>query len=250
MRAALSAFSVQVRDINRTVGLGERLVALGQAPPNHLNPTATALRRSVRSAGMSGMQPILDGSVLLLAAAFEQFISDAMVEFTSNLPQIVPDYSDLPNAVRSANERLTGEALTRRTSRFERHQLRRFIANLRDCHSGVRPYALNGEAIAFNRRNLNANTLQELISRLGIQDIWEVAASTRSLRNWSGVGGARTAQTRAKDKQSELIRVRNDISHGAGRTAVGTDIVRSYIRFEGALARSLTKCLEDYSTSL
>ena len=107
--------------------------------------------------------------------------SHVMIEFAAELPNKVSAYEELPNAIRSANERLTGEALSSRRSRFDQYYLQRFVTNLRDCQAGVVPYVLNGEAIALNDRNLTAGRLKELISRLGVQDIWTVVASTQSI---------------------------------------------------------------------
>ena len=112
MQVALQNFLVQVRYIERTLDLRDRLIAVGQDPPTNLSSTAKALRRAVREIGLSGMQPSLDGSVLLLVAAFEQFVSDVMISFAAQLPDRISLYEDLPNVIRSANERLTGEALS------------------------------------------------------------------------------------------------------------------------------------------
>ena len=170
MRIALSEFLAQVKSIERTIELRDHLVAFGRVPSAPSNPTSAVLRRSVRQIGLSGMQPSLDGSVLLIAAALEQFVSDLMVAFVADLPTKVPEYTNLPHAIRSANERFTGEALSRSRQRFTEYDLQRFVRNLRDCHSGGN-YTLNGEAMALNDRNLTAGVLQDLISRLGIQDI-------------------------------------------------------------------------------
>ena len=247
---ALKDFLARVRSIERTIDLREQLVVYGQAPSRGLHPTATRLRRSVRRIGLSGMQPSLDGDVLLLVAAFEQFVTDLIVAFAARLPHIVPIYDDLPSAVQSANERLTGEALSNSRSRFAVYDLKRFIDNLRDCQAGVVPYVLNGEAMALNRRNLTPGTLKELFSRLGVDDIWAMAGATRVLKSWSGRGGAKAAQSRAKTQINELIETRNQIAHRVVRTTAGPELIRSHMRFERALARSLVKGLEHYADSL
>ena len=250
MRVALEDFLTQVRSIERTIDLRDHLVAFGQGASKGLGPEAAILRRSIRSVGLSGMQVGLDGAVLLLAAALEQFVADVMIAFTSMLPEEVPVYNSLPKAVRSANERLTGEALGRRRARFTAYELERFVSNLRDCQAGVVPYVLNGEAMALNDRNMGAGTLQEMCRRLGVQDIWAVIGSTRGLQRWSGRGGSKAAQARAKNRLAELSGIRNQIAHRVGRTTPGPDVVRSYIAFERALARSLVRSLEGHADSL
>ena len=244
MREALGNFLTQVQSIERTIELREGLVEVGRIPPRHLHPTAAELRRKVRQVGLSGMQPSLDGSVLLTAAALEQFVSDLVVAFVAELPARIPVYGDLPNAIRSANERLTGEALNRSRARFTDYDLRQFVINLRDCQAGVVPYVLNGEAIALNDRNLKPGQLRDLISRLAVGDIWKSVASTRTLQRWSGPGGAKTTESRAKTQLSELIDNRNNIAHGVGRTTLGPQTILSFMRFARVLARSLVTALE------
>ena len=200
--------------------------------------------------GQAGMQPNLDGSVLLLAAALEQFVTDIIVEFTEALPGIVPIYSDLPKATRSANERFTGQALSNRRNRFAEYDLRRFVHDLSKCQAGIQPYALNGEAIALNDRNLRVGTLKDLIGRLGVHDIWPVIASTPNLRRWSGPGGANVAEARAKNQLNELNNYRNRIAHSVGSVAPGPETIRSYIRFGRALARSVVRGLDQHASTL
>ena len=250
MFAARSDFLNRIRAIERTIDIREQLIEFGQVRGVSSHPVGLNLRRSVRKVGLAGMQPISDGAVLLLAAAFEQFVSDVIVEFTTNLPNLVPVYQQLPNSVRSANERYTGEAISTSRSRFSEYNLRRFVDNLRDCHAGVSPYTLNGEAMALNNRNLSQGVFQELISRLGMSDIWVNISATRSLQRWSGRGGSKVAQSRAKNKLNELIDQRNQIAHGAARITLGPDVIREHIRFQRALSRGLEKAIDDFAATL
>ena len=230
--------------------LRDRLIAVGQDPPENLNSSAKALRTTVRQLGLSGMQPSLDGSVLLLAAAFEQFVSDLIIAFVSDLPNRILAYNDLPRSIQSANERLTGEALSQRRSGFSISDRQRFVHNLRNCQTGTVPYVLNGEALALNNRNLNSGTLTELLRRLGVRDIWQDVGRTRVLQRWSGPGGAALARSRATTTLNDLIENRNKIAHRVGVATLGPDIIRSYLRFERALSRSLVKALNNYADSL
>ena len=250
MLLAHKAFLTQVRSIEKTVDISERLVAYGQVPPGSLNQNAARLRRSVRDVGVAGMQPILDGAVLLLVAAFEQFVSAVIIELAEELPKIVPVYRDLPKSVQSANERFTGEALSRMRSRFADYTLRRFVDNLRDCQAGKTPYVLNGEAMTLNDRNLTQGVLQDLISRLGINDIWNPVSASRPLKRWSGKGGAKVAQSRSKNRLNELVQQRNYIAHGIAHTTLGSEVIREHIRFQRVLSGALAKSIEDHASSL
>ena len=247
---ALISFVGQLEAIGKTVDLRDELISFAQASPENLSIPGKELHEAVRQIGVSGLQPSLDGSVLLLAAAFEQFVSDVMIAFVADLPDRVPKYDDLPLAIRSANERLTGEALTNGRRRFEDYELRRFVANLRDCQAGVVPYVLNGEALTFNNRNLNAGTLREVISRLGVGNVWDMVGPIEALKEWSGVGRTDVTQSRAHSQLNELINNRNQISHRVGSLTPGPDVVRSYLRFEQALAQSLAKGLTSHADTL
>ena len=110
--------------------------------------------------------------------------------------------------------------------------------------------AFLAEAIALNDRNLKAGTVRALFSRLGMDDVWAAAASTRTLQGWSGPGGAIPAGSRAKNQLNELIDNRNQIAHRVLSTALGPEAILSYATFGRALARSLAKALEEYAASL
>ena len=196
------------------------------------------------------MQASLDGAVLLLAAALEQLVSDAMLAYVTELPDIYSNYHELPEAIRSANERLTGEALSSSSYRFERHELHRFVENLGNCHRGITAYTLNGEALALNHRNLTSGTLRNLISRLGIDNVWELMGPTQVLKAWSESPSDDTARSRAQTKLKDLIDTRNDIAHRVGIANPGPDVVRSFLNFEKALARSLIEGLQNHVISL
>lgn len=250
MLVAHRDFLTQVRSIERTVDLTERLIAFAQVAPRHLNHEGAMLRQTVRKMGVAGLQPGLDGAILLLAAAFEKFVGDVIMEFATALPNVVPVYRDLPNAVRSANERLTGLALNGSRSRFSDYELRSFVDNLRGCHVGSTPYVLNGAAMALNQRNVTSTVLRELIGRLGISEVWDQLGATTTLKRWSGRGGAKVAISRAQNQLNELMRNRNQIAHGVAHTTLGAEVIRNYMRFERALARSLVIALERYEASL
>ena len=250
MQQALGQFLIRVESIERTLDLRDQLIAFGQAPSNNLPTAGTELHRLIREIGQAGMQASLDGAVLLLAAALEQLVSDVVIAYAANLPNIYSNYGDLPNAVRSANERLTGEALSVSSSRFAEYDLRLFVDNLSTCNSGEPPYTLNGEALALNNRNLTSGVLRDLISRVGAGNVWELMGPTEILQNWSGSASADAAQSRAQNQLKELIDTRNQIAHRVGSANPGPDVVRTFALFEKALARSLVEGLQKHVDSL
>lgn len=250
MGQALNGFVGRVETIERTLDLRNHLITFGQASPESLPIEGAELHRLVRGIGQAGMQPSLDGAVLLLTAALEQLVSDVIIAYAANLPNVYANYSDLPDGVRSANERLTGEALSASSNRFADYDLRRFVDNLSTCNSGNLPYMLNGEALALNNRNLTTGVLRDLISRVGVGNIWDLMGSTEVLKKWSGSESAGAAQSRAQVQLKELIDTRNQIAHRVGGANPGPDIVRSFVLFEKALARSLVEGLQNHVDSL
>ena len=250
MRVALNQFLAQLDSIERIVTLLGNLLEFGRLPSGTSNPVGATLHNLVRQIGQSGMQPILDGCVLLLAAAFEQFISDLMVAFVEDLPVTIPSYEDLPHAIKSANESQTGEALGNSRARFDEYDLRKFVKNLAECHAGMTPYALNAATIALNDRNLNSGTLRNLIGRLGVDNIWAGISSTSTLQSWSGPGGSTVAESRAQNRLNEFIKDRNQIAHSVGGATLGPQAILSVIEFKRALATSIAETLENHSNSL
>ncbi len=252
MRAALRQFHNRVSSIEGTVDLRDSLVRIGSQTSESLDPAAEALRQLIRQIGQAGMQPSLDGSVLVLTAAFEQFIADVMIRYVEDLPTIIPAYADLPYAIRLSNERQTGVAITRDgifSDRFTDFELRQFVTNLKGCQDGVTLYVLNGEAIVLNDRNLRPGILQNLFSRLGIANIWTIVDPAPLLIIWPHLSGQEAVASRARNELNEIIETRNQIAHRAGSTTIGPDSLRSYISFQRRLAEALVEGLENHTRS-
>ena len=251
MRVALRKFVNQVDSIERNIDIRDNLVHFGLQTQESPDTIVETLRLLVRQTGQAGMQPILDGSVLLLAAAFEQFVTDVMIAYAAGLPAIIPTYAELPRSIHSSNERQTGVALIGDgPNRFANYKLQQFVENLRRCQAGNTPYVLNGEAMALNDRNLRVNVLRDLFNRLGIQDIWTVIDASRFLNIYPGLSEPSAAVDRAKNELNEFITTRNQIAHSVGNTTIGPDSLRSHILFKRALSQSLVEGLEDHTRSL
>ena len=253
MRVALRKFLNRVDSIEGIIDLLDDLVHFGSQIPVSSVPTVEDLRQRVRQTGQSGMQPILDGSVLILTAAFQQFVTDVMVEYADELPTIIPTYEYLPDAVRSFNESQTGVALRRDgvfSDRFADFELRQFVTNLKNCQDGNTPYLLNGEAIALNSHNIRSNILKDLFVRLGIPDIWAAIDSHQMLNIWTHLNTHGAVMSRAKNDLNEINDIRNRIAHTAGSQTIGSGALRSYIVFQRALAEDLVEGLERHIMAL
>ena len=227
-------------------------MAFGQVSPENLPSEGEHLHLLIGEISERGLQPILNGSVLLLSSALEQFVSDVIIAFTETLPNIIVDYRDLPERIRNANERMTGEAISdgRFRNRFADYVLQNFVANLMNCQAGKLPYVLNGEALVLHNRNLNPDTLRELTGRLGIQHIWDKVGSTEALKEWATKEDAEPGESIARTRLDELIETRNQIAHGVGNANPGSTVVRNFSRFETALATSLVEVLTTYAGAL
>jgi hypothetical protein len=243
MRVALHRFLFQVESIENNIDLRDNLVNFGRETLGLAGPATAELHRMVRSIRESGLQPVLNGSILLLAAATEQFVKDLMIAYLARLPRIVPVYRDLPGDVRAANEQQTGEVLKDGHPEIGPSDVDRFVRNLGDCLAGVTPYTLNGEAIALNDRNLDARRLRLMMRRLGIDSIWGLIGNTRPLKEWSGQNRPNVAESRAQALLNEFVDNRNHIAHRVGNVEPGPDVVRAYISLWCALARSLVEGL-------
>ena len=101
MQQALSEFQGRVVSIERTIDLLDALLEFGQALPESVPPEGAKLHHVVGEIRQAGLQPILNGSVLLLAAALEQFVTDIIAAFSGNLPNIVSKYENLPERILS-----------------------------------------------------------------------------------------------------------------------------------------------------
>lgn len=243
MRVALHRFLTHVGSIENNIDLRDNLVKFGRESLGVSGPATAELHRMVRTIRESGLQPVLNGSILLLTAATEQFVKDLMIAYLARLPRIVPVYRDLPGDIRAANEQQTGEVLKDGHPDIGPSDVDRFVRNLGDCLAGVTPYILNGEAIALNDRNLDARRLRLMMRRLGVDSIWGLIGNTTPLKEWSGQNRPDVAASRAQAILNEFVSNRNHIAHRVGNVEPGPDVVRAYISLWRALARSLVEGL-------
>ena len=252
MQQVLIEFLGRVVSIERTIDLLEPLLEFGQASPESVPPEGAKLHNIINEIRQAGLQPILNGSVLLLAAALEQFVTNIMVSFSDILPNIISKYENLPERIRFNNERMTGQAIGdgRYRSRFEDYELPRLIENLRNCQAGEIPYVLNGEALALHNRNLNPDTLGELTGRLGIRDLWDKIGSAEALREWAKEQNIEPGKSIVSTRLTEFIETRNQIAHGLGDTSPGSNVIHNFLQFETALAKSLVEVFINYAGSL
>ena len=252
VQEALIKFQDRVASIEQTIDVVDALLEFGQASPESVPSEGTRLHKVVGEIRQAGLQPVLNGSVLLLAAVLEQFVTDTIVEFSDNLPNVVPKYEDLPERIRSNNEQMTGQAIGdgRYRNRFEDYELPRLVENLRNCQAGEVPYVLNGEALALHNRNLNPDTMSQLMGRLGIRNLWDKIGSAEALRQWAIQENAVPSESIARTRLDELIQARNQIAHSAGNANPGSNVVRNFLRYETALAKSLVEVFADYANVL
>lgn len=246
MQTALETLFSRVKTIERNVKRNDLLIDFARSRPGAQNETALRLRRVTRREGTAGLQPNLDGSVLLICATFEQFVSDVVVAFCGRLPLQVPIYINLPLVIRRAHEIRTGEALAGRRGRFTDFERAVFVSNLDGCHRGQVPYTINGEALASTDRNLTSNQLRDLLQRLTVQQVWDKLSRVSALRNWSGRGWVRT-RSLAIDELNRFMEERNQLAHTAGFAVVSSGDVLSYVKFIRALGKAVVTILTDRS---
>lgn len=176
-------------------------------------------------------------------------MSDLVIAFCGSLAMQVPKYVDLPQGIRSANERQTGQALTDRRGRFAEFKRREFVDNLSVCQNDQVPYTLNGEAMAITDRNLTSVELRTLLERLALRDTWQRLSRTGALKYWSGRGWETTLSL-ATNQLNQLMEERNRIAHSAGATAIGYGDILSYLRFMRALGRALVTVLSSHLATM
>ena len=116
---ALDIFLEELTHLKGYLALTEEIIAFGSTSETvGLPGQIAALKVNIQTAGSRVFQFTFDGAILILAANFEQFVTNTAVRFLETLPSHVPRYEGLPERIRDSNERYTGEALTGRWGRY------------------------------------------------------------------------------------------------------------------------------------
>lgn len=254
MRSILQAFDRHLDDVERSVDLVGDLKMLGAAtaPPSSLRSPLCRAATTVRSsilAQRTWETIALDGSLLYIAAQFEEAVRGLVEKLIQLKCQRVAKYDDLPEELRDHNTRLIGELLRRRENpRDPTVDHIQVVEDFLQCQRTGVPVRLYVQGFSQHDRNLTPDQLKGLMKRAGVAELWPSIGRDPDLQDHLNcVGDENAAITQARNRLSSFISDRNMISHrGPAYQTIGPTVMRDYVAFFRAFFQALVGALESH----
>ncbi len=193
-------------------------------------------------------------SIIVLYGALERFVEETVEEYIDELVSMHSEFRELPQGLRDQHTRLTIDylALLKDGRIRETEDIASVVTTLHDCLSGNDRYRLNARAFLVRSSNMNLKRIREIIGSLGLQISARRVLSTLAYDAFlTGAGGPSAKKMNdnevegALDHVDELVRLRNDISHGVVNlvSIEGNAIVRERAAKLGAFAEAMSEIL-------
>ncbi|MEB3830000.1 MAE_28990/MAE_18760 family HEPN-like nuclease [Phormidium sp. CCY1219] len=152
--------------------------------------------------------------VIRLYAIYERFVEDLISEWLRDLPNLVPNYSNLEDRVQNTHREGVGRLLLElRKNRFQHLSMKDILHGLYQGMAGDRDYQLIPEAFLFHEQNLRKEVLDKMFADAGIPNAWTWVKNYRTIKQF--VEKSRGSQNTAEAELKQLIQYRNDAAHGA-----------------------------------
>jgi len=189
--------------------------------------------------------------MMLLYGAFEQFVETLLMEYLEELNRLVPEFGQLPDAVKANHSEASAHLLLNlgldkyrnRTSADEVAQ------RLASCAGGG-PYVLNVLAYVNHSANLRIETVGGLFKDVGISGIGKLVRASTAFQPYLRATFPDGGIEQFRDwvvfhDLTDLVDRRNVIAHGWPDDLLSSTLMEERIEFVRALGASFHEVLTD-----
>ncbi len=167
-------------------------------------------------------------ALIRIYAVYEMFIEELITSSLSLLPNLY-SYEDLTTKMRNEHRNGIANLLPKlhyaRYSHLTPHQL---ITDYHKALSGQQPYVIAPESFLRHEQNLNLSTLQELFSKLGIDNNEAWLSNHRLIKEYFIIKGSRST---AKSELNAFLEYRNAAAHKKIENILGKESLLNYSLF-------------------
>ncbi len=189
-------------------------------------------------------------SFLLQAyAAFEWFIHALLIVSVEYTDTKIDKFVDLPPAIARTNYHLSGRtlAIQAQAKQHSKVDVDQYCKNLGGCYTESESFSLNAGAFGLFIKNINGESLPEMLKRVGYKMDWEVIGADSEVKKFVGETSKRKAGKVAKELLDQLSSKRNEIAHqGDGSKVVSNDELTRYLEFLITISNSLISDLNNH----
>ena len=166
--------------------------------------------------------------IVSLYSLYEFYVDSIAQELLSFLPRH-SSYDDLPEKLKQRHRMGLGKILSRKDYRqFKALNEHDILDSYRGCIGSAQDYSIVGEAILFRTTNLRGESLRKIFSTMPFDPLWDYLVKHKSIVRFLE---AEEEQKGIEELLSELVELRNEVSHGVPDELIGVDRLRFWCTF-------------------
>jgi hypothetical protein len=182
-------------------------------------------------------------------AAFEWFIRGILLSSIKYIDENTKSYCDLSSNIAMKNIHFSGRALSiqNEAKEYNKIDIDQYCKNLGGCYSDSESFQLNSSAFGMFMKNINSDTLEEMLNRVGYKINWDRICRKNDIKELVNEKTARKAGNAVKEIINNMSSKRNEIAHqGDGSKVVGVSELRGYLNIIETVSINIAKDLEEY----
>ncbi|MEO3773204.1 HEPN domain-containing protein [Micromonospora sp. B9E7] len=184
--------------------------------------------------------------LLYLCGRFEYFVRQVIEALGDEIANRAKDYDSLPSSLRDELRRRTLD-VAKSPARYgyssqEADALIVGLATNLDRSQKTEPIMIDSKVLSVTESNMRANTLNEVMKRVGMQDTWKELGKQAKLKIYLQKQSDGECAAAAQRRLDDLMIQRNNIAHPTGGTSFpDPDQVLWMAGFLEELGRSLVE---------
>ena len=190
--------------------------------------------------------------VVSLYGFWEEYVEQIVRAWVRQTNKLTPSFRSLPPTVADRHLPLSLALLDRI------HQRRytgvvtpeEIVSNLHSCLADATPYALNTEAFAAHQSNIRHETIEDMISRLGVTNACQRMRDAKASASFVAARfpGRRSGTVEVAEYfwwLDDLAERRNEAAHGVPVNILSPDLLLDYVGAVDTYAKALYEILRD-----
>lgn len=199
--------------------------------------------------------PLLSGSMLLyICGRFEYFVRQIVEAVGDEIAARATVYDELPQKLRNELRRGTLDiALNHNKYNMNAAEADALVADLVSSSNGgggAGSIRIASRVLSVTDSNMNANTLGDLMKRIGMAEMWRDAGKQAKLKMYFSIGGDGECTSEAMGVLTKVMKDRNQIAHPtSGTTFPDPDQVLRTTGYMAALGTVLVELCQVHLAS-
>lgn len=237
MRAETAEFIRDLDDLSKLlerIALEQELLSVDPSDaPSAMSDLLARMRSSIEPFALKRANYSM--LVVVLYSSFERFVDRLIMRMVESLNQIVPNFDELPDAIRRSHRKKTLDALADETwleRQSDPNLARGLIEQLHSCEARLQAYRLNSVAYARHTANHRVASIARAFHEVGVDDFTRTIGVTEPFKSYlSSATRQRGLFDESMGAIDDLAGRRNDVAHGNTSDLLTPQQLAEYIEF-------------------